>query len=104
MVGPRETGWGRGMGRTLPTSTMLIERERERWQKFRRALRKEDQALLDELLDDIRRHAQAQAYASWATPYEAMLVAILIEDRRRLKNLEEEIGRRLEAGGTDEGA
>ncbi|MEK6814076.1 MAG: hypothetical protein AABY65_05035 [Nitrospirota bacterium] len=81
------------MGRTLPTSTMLIERERERWQKFRRALRKEDQALLDELLDDVRRHAQAQAYASWATPYEAMLVAVLIEQRKRLINLEDAIGR-----------
>lgn len=91
------------MGRTLPTSTMLIERERERWQKFRRALRKEDQALLDELLDDVRRHAQAQAYASWATPYEAMLVAVLIEQRKRLKSLEDAIGRLREAGGTPPG-
>ena len=64
------------MGRTLPTATMLIDAERTRWEKFRRALRKEDQALLDELLDDASRHRQAQAYASWATPYEAMLVAI----------------------------
>lgn len=81
------------MGRTLPTSVMLIERERERWQKFRRALRKEDQALLDEILDDARRHAQAQAYASWTTPYEAMLVAALIEQRKRLKSLEDAIVR-----------
>ncbi len=71
------------MGRTLPTATMLIDQERVRWEKFRWALRKEDQALLDELLEDASRHRQAQAYASWATPYEAMLVAMLLED---LKN------------------
>jgi hypothetical protein len=76
------------MGRTLPTATMLIDAERTRWEKFRRALRKEDQALLDELLDDAGRHRQAQAYASWATPYEAMLVAMLLEQRKRLKQLE----------------
>jgi hypothetical protein len=76
------------MGRTLPTATMLIEQERVRWKKFRRALRKEDQALLDELLDDASRHRQAQAYASWATPYEAMLVAMLLGLRNRLRRLE----------------
>jgi hypothetical protein len=77
------------MGRTLPTPTMLIEQERVRWRKFRRALRKEDQALLDELLEDARRHGQAQAYASWATPYEAILVSILLEQRKRIKRMEE---------------
>src|SRR5437899_11492258 len=76
------------MGRTLPTATMLIDAERTRWDKFRRALRKEDQALLDELLDDASRHRQAQAYASGATPYEALLVAIVVEQRKRLKQLE----------------
>ena len=77
------------MGRTLPTPTMLLDEERLRWQKFRRALRKEDQAILDEMLDDVRRHAQVQAYASWVTPYEAMLVAIILEDRKRIKRLTE---------------
>lgn len=77
------------MGRTLPTPTMLLDEERLRWQKFRRALRKEDQVILDEMLDDVRRHVQAQAYASWVTPYEAMLVAIILEDRKRIKMLEE---------------
>lgn len=79
------------MGRTLPTATMLIDHERTRWEKFRRALRKDDQALLDELLEDASRHRQALAYASWATPYEAILVAILLEDRKRLRRLEETV-------------
>lgn len=85
------------MGRTLPTQTMLLEEERLRWQKFRRALRKEDQAILEGMLDDVRRHVQAQAYASWATPYEAMLIAIVLEDRKRIRDLEE----RLKALGNE---
>lgn len=76
------------MGRTLPTQTMLLEEERLRWQKFRRALRKEDQAILDEMLNDVRRHVQAQAYASWATPYEAMLISIMLEERKKIKDIE----------------
>lgn len=89
------------MGRTLPTSTMLLEEERLRWQKFRRALRKEDQAILDELLDDVRRHIQAQAYASWATPYEAMLVSIILEERKRIRDLEERISVLEASPGSD---
>lgn len=76
------------MGRTLPTAAMLLEQERARWRKFRRALRKEDQGMLDELLADASLHRQAQAYSSWATPYEAMLVAMLLEERKRLKRVE----------------
>lgn len=76
------------MGRTLATVSGLLERERARWQQFRRALRREDQRRLDALLEDARRHLQALAYASWATPYEAILVAVLLEERRRLEALE----------------
>lgn len=76
------------MGRTLPTPTMLIEQERLRWEKFRRALRKEEQEVLDEMIEDAKRHIQAQAYASWATPYEAMLISIILEERKTIKNLE----------------
>lgn len=79
------------MGRTLPTAVMLLEQERARWRKFRRALRKEDQAVLDELLADASRHRQAQAYSSWATPYEAILVAMLLEERKQRKRLAQEV-------------
>lgn len=70
---------------------MLVEQERARWQKFRRALRREDQILLDEMLEDARRHGQAQSYASWATPYEAILVSMLLEQGKRIKRMEAEL-------------
>jgi len=39
------------MGKTLPPFSQLLEYERRRWAPFRRALRKEDQVILDRLFD-----------------------------------------------------
>jgi hypothetical protein len=37
------------MGRTVETFSMVIQEQRALWKKFREALRKEDQQVLDEL-------------------------------------------------------
>ena len=83
------------MGRTLPTYNMLIlqELEKEEWRKFRRALRKEDQEIFDELFIAPKTQMQAGAYASSARPFEMMLICMLIELKKELKVLEERIAR-----------
>ena len=83
------------MGRTLPTYNMLIlqELEKDEWRKFRRALRKEDQEIFDELFIAPKTQMQAGAYASSARPFEMMLICMLIELKRKLKILEERIAR-----------
>ena len=83
------------MGRTLPTYNMLIlqELEREEWRKFRRALRKEDQAVFDELFLAPKTQMQAGAYASNPKPFETMLICMLIELKKELKLLEQKIAR-----------
>ena len=72
------------MGRTLPTFTNLVQREAERWAKFRRALRREDQEAFDALIGAARYHAAAGAYASDALPFEVMVVAMLVAQQREL--------------------
>ena len=87
------------MGRTLLTFTQLVHQELERWQKFRRALRKEDQEALDELFSAARYHSAAGAYASGAIPFEAMILSMLIEEHKLVKALRkrlEELERRSE--------
>ena len=79
------------MGRTLETFTQKVDRLRIEWGLFRRALRREDQLLLDELFDHARRHAQAGAYASPADPFPAILLSMLMEERKSRIALEEKV-------------
>lgn len=83
------------MGRTLPSITQAFLQEQSSLARFRRALRREDQHALDELLADARRHLAAAAYASHLLPFEVMLLAMLVEEhklvidlRRRIDDLE----------------
>jgi len=70
---------------------MVFDGESGRWAKFRRALRREDQEVLDELFASARRHVASFAYSSLALPMEGVLLAMLIGERRRLKALEERL-------------
>ncbi len=80
------------MGRTVLTATQLIQKiQAEHWGKFRRALRREDQVILDRLFDRAQYHAHAMAYASMPAPMEPILVAMLIELQRDLLRLQERV-------------
>lgn len=83
------------MGRTLPTYNMLIlqELDKDEWKRFRRALRKDDQEIFDELFLAPKIQMQAGAYASNAKPFETMLICMLIELKKELKLLEQRIAR-----------
>ncbi len=75
------------MGRTLPSFTQLILGEQGALAKFRRALRREDQRALDDLFRAARYHVAAAAYASHLLPFETMLLAMLIEEHKRVERL-----------------
>jgi hypothetical protein len=79
------------MGRTVLPYSQIIEREYADWKKFRRGLRREDQAILDRLFDLARLHVQAGVYASRPWPLETILVSILIEQEKALQLLQREI-------------
>ena len=64
-----------------------LETEIQSWQKFRRALRKEDQQFLDRLFEKARAHNQAGAEAPRAWPFETILISILLEHERALVDL-----------------
>lgn len=79
------------MGRTLPTFTMLVNQALEEWGKFNRALRKEDQQILESLFDNARYHAQAGAYLAPTDPFSAMLLSMLLEERKARLGLERKV-------------
>lgn len=89
------------MGRTLATFTQLIAQEVSAWAAFRRALRKEDQEILDSLFQAAKYHVAAGSYAAKASPFDSMVVAMLIEAYKRNTRLEERLARLEEENRKD---
>ncbi len=85
------------MGRTVLPYSHVWEEERARWLKFRRALRREDQAQFDRLFELARLHLQAGVYASNPWPLESMLLSMLREHQKAIGALEERL-RNLQKG------
>jgi hypothetical protein len=83
------------MGRTVLPFTQELYREEASWAPFRRALRREDRELLDELFAAARYHTAACAFAGRAVPFEAILVSMLVEERRALRELERKVEKLL---------
>ncbi len=94
------------MGRTVLSFTQELYREEETWKSFRRALRREDRAIVDELFAAARYHTAACACAGRAVPFEAILMSILVEERRAARELARRIGEleRLLRGDPPDGA
>lgn len=77
------------MGRTVPTYRNVMEEIIEDWRKFRRALRKGDREIFDELIKHAREHASAATYQGRADPAEMIFLSILIEQEKLLRRLKE---------------
>jgi len=79
------------MGRTLPSITQAFLQEQQSLARFRRALRREDQLALDDLLADARQHLAEAAYASHLLPFEIMLLAMLVEEHKLVLRLRQQV-------------
>ena len=79
------------MGRTIASITQTWQQEEAALKRFQRALRKEYQLLLDELLVLSRLHLAEASYASNLYPLDMYLIAILLEVYKQLKSLQKEI-------------
>ena len=71
------------MGRTTASITQVFLEEKAAFARFRRALRRRDQLVLDELFADAQQHLAAAGYAAHALPFETFLLAMLLEERKR---------------------
>ena len=79
------------MGRTVPTFTNLIDLELSSWTKFRRGLRKEDQDVFDDIFRAAKLHLAENFYAMRAVPFESMIMSIVIEQQKAIRQLKEEL-------------
>ena len=79
------------MGRTLPSITQIFQQEEASYARFRRALRRSDQLVLDDLFGAARQHLAAAAYAAHALPFEIFLLSMLIEEHKEVLRLRQEL-------------
>ena len=90
------------MGRTLPAIAQVFLQEQESFARFRRALRRGDQLILDDLFAEAQQHLAAASYAAHALPFEIFLLAMLLEEHKQVLRLrgaaaeQDELIRRLQ--------
>ena len=70
---------------------MALDREVQRWSGFARALRKEDRAAFEQLIDICRNYASAGSNATRPVLFEAMVMSILLHHQKILNKLEKEL-------------
>jgi len=77
------------LGKTVESYRMALDREVQRWSGFARALRKEDRAVFEQLIDMCRNYASAGSNATRPVLFEAMVMSILLHQQKILNNFEE---------------
>lgn len=99
---PQVSGGDVAVGRTVLPFTQKILAIESDWSKFRRALRKEDQEILDELFCSAKYHSAPSSYFSTPNPIEPIFMAMLIELLKEIKRLRSELIEKQSAGGRRE--
>jgi len=85
------------MGRTNPTYRDALRAIEERWQEYRRTLRRRDQPKFDQLFTYAREHADASGLLNHQNPMLPTLFSIDIVHEARLDSQEERIAELEEA-------
>lgn len=79
------------MGRTLAPYSMQIDAIEDRLKKFRRGLRRDDQAAFDSIMRAARYQLQSGVLAASPNPFDSVTLSALIEQERRLCAYQSEI-------------
>ncbi|HLA07681.1 MAG TPA: hypothetical protein VJ022_09580 [Anaerolineales bacterium] len=79
------------MGNVTPTITDLLHTEEANLARFRRALRREDQVVFDDLFVAAYKHRAAAAYAGHLLPFETFLLSMQIEEHKEVMRLRREV-------------
>ena len=79
------------MGKTVASYRMALDREIQRWIGFARALRKEDRAAFEQMMDACRNYGSAGSNATRPVILESMIMSILLHQQKTINRLEKEI-------------
>ena len=79
------------MGKTVESYRMALDREVQRWSGFVRALRKEDRAAFEQLIDICRNYASAGSNSTRPLLFEPMVLSILLDQQKTLNRLKKDL-------------
>ena len=79
------------MGRTVPTFNTWLQGEIDSWRDFRRGLRAEQKESFDRLFTRARKHTAEATCAARPVPFDAFVMAILLEQEMELEGLAAEV-------------
>lgn len=79
------------MGKTVESYRIALDREFQRWSGFARALRKEDRAAFEQIMDSCRNYASAGSNATHPIVFEPMVMSILLHQQKMLNRLEKQL-------------
>jgi hypothetical protein len=77
------------MGRTVAPISFTFIRAKESFSAFRKALRRSDQLALDELFVYANLHLAPAAYAAHPLPFQIFLLAMLLEEHKEVKRIQQ---------------
>jgi hypothetical protein len=75
------------MGRTVLPYSHVLEKEKESWKLFRKAMSKEDQEAFDRLFDRAKLQTHAAVYQAHSFPMETILLSICLEHGKRIDDI-----------------
>ena len=78
------------MGKTVESYRIALESEISRWHGFARALRSEERAAFETLMDACRNYASAAGNATQPILFEPMVMSILLYQQVNLQRLQKE--------------
>ncbi len=76
------------MGRTIQSATQTWIEEEKALQRFTRALRREDQAVMKDLIHLSRLHIAETSYAGNLYPMDAYIISMMLEVAKRSERIE----------------
>jgi hypothetical protein len=75
------------MGRTVLPYSHILEKEKESWKLFRKAMSKDDQEAFDRLFDRAKLDTHAAVYQAHSFPMETILLSIRLEHEKMLEKI-----------------
>jgi len=84
------------MGRSLPSVTLMLQQQAAEIKSLHEALRRSDQRILDAMFDGIQQHRAAIANSASLLPLEAILLLMLLEERKRVDRMYAELQKEIQ--------